>query len=758
MMITGAVQGIGFRPFMYRLAQQMQVNGWVSNIPQGVIAEIEGNSEVLDDYIRRMTTEKPALASVQSCEVTVLDASGYHDFQIRESNSAGEKRAVILPDIAVCPDCLTEFHDIADRRYHYPFINCTNCGPRWSIMESLPYDRANTSMKQFTMCPECEREYQDPANRRFHAQPNACPDCGPRVQLVSAKGEFLAEGEQAIDNVIEAIFNGMIVAVKGIGGFHLMTDACSDDAVRRLRQRKHRDEKPFAVMMPDVETADHYCRMSEKEFHALRGTAAPIVLVRKRNDIEGRKQLSALIAPNNPLLGILLPYAPLHHGLMKKLNQPVIATSGNIADEPICTDDQDALDRLGGIADLVLLHNRPIVRHADDSIVRIVADREMVLRRGRGLAPLPVVLDISTVNSILAVGGHLKNTIALNVGTSVFVSQHIGDLETAQSLQTFQRTIEDIRTMYDITPSLVVADFHPDYLSTKYAQQLSFPMLQIQHHAAHVFSCMAENRLKENVLGVSWDGTGYGEDGTIWGGEFFMWNTTEMKRVATFRSFPLPGGAAAIKEPRRTALGLLHEYSGRDLRAFADLKIMQQFSAKETALLSRMIDTNTNAPRTSSVGRLFDAVSSLLDLRHRTGYEGQAAMELESLAEQSGEQGSYPFQLNSPGTDGTIQVIDWEGMVSGIIEDLRKSTVSSVIARKFHNTLAEIIVALAITFQEKAVVLSGGCFQNAYLTERTILRLKENGFSPYWHQRIPPNDGGISLGQLYGAVILQNNK
>jgi hydrogenase maturation protein HypF len=754
-MIYGAVQGIGFRPFLYRLAQQLQVNGWVSNIPQGVIAEIEGDRETLDRYITLMHREKPDLASIHSSEVTVLDAVGYCDFQIRESSTNGTRQAVILPDIATCPDCLRELHDPSDRRYGYPFINCTNCGPRWSIMDALPYDRKNTSMKMFTMCPECQKEYEDPLNRRFHAQPNACPVCGPQVTLRSNAGTFIAEKEIAIQSIVDAIKNGKIVAVKGIGGYHLMADPYSDDAVQTLRSRKHREEKPFAVMMPDIAEAEQWCRLSEKEIHALKGTAAPIVLVRKQERGEGTR-LSELIAPNNPFLGIMLPYAPLHHLLMRALKQPVIATSGNIADEPICIDDQEALERLGGIADLFLMHDRPIVRHADDSIVRVIADREAVFRRGRGLAPLPLQMDITPKSSLLAVGGHLKNTVALNIGASAFVSQHIGDLETERSMDAFRKTVEDIRTMYALQPETVVADRHPDYLSSKYAQCLPLPLKLVQHHAAHIYSCMAENRLKSNLMGVAWDGTGYGDDGTIWGGEFFIWKNGAMKRIGTFRSFPLPGGWIAVKEPRRAAFGLFHEYTGGNIRSLAGLPPFAAFSEAEMVTMSRMIAGRINAPRTSSAGRLFDAVSSLLGIRQRTAYEGQAAMDLEAMIDSQTDAGLYRFTMKKKQDDPGIQEIDWQQMIAGIIDDVRDRLPSSVIAQKFHNTLSEIILAMAEAAGERTVVLSGGCFQNAYLTERTIDRLREFGFNPYWHQRIPPNDGGISLGQLYCEALSQN--
>ncbi|MFZ4620163.1 MAG: carbamoyltransferase HypF [Bacteroidota bacterium] len=750
--IHGAVQGIGFRPFIYRLAGELKLNGWVSNIPEGVVIEAEGTEEQLEQFKIKIDSDKPVLAAIYTCEVTVLDAAGYSSFEIRESVQSGKKQAAILPDIAVCPDCLRELFDPNDRRFRYPFINCTNCGPRLTIIEALPYDRATTSMKKFTMCPDCQKEYDDPNNRRFHAQPNACPKCGPHVVLTTNAGKKIAEYDDAVLQTADAIRKGLIVAVKGIGGFHLMADPFNDKAVRSLRERKHREEKPFALMVPTVAEAKQYCSIGEAEEKAMFSTHAPIVLVKKNT---GETKLSHQIAPNNPMLGVMLPYSPLHHLLMRELSQPVIATSGNLSDEPICTENEDALEKLGGIADLFLLHDRPIVRHADDSIIRIIAGREMVIRRARGLAPLPVLLPQDPGTTVLAVGAHLKNTVALNVGRSVFVSQHIGDLETEQSLDAFKRTIADFKTMYAVTPEYVVTDKHPEYLSTQYAGELNIPVKQVQHHAAHIFSCMAENHLTDEVFGVSWDGTGLGDDGTIWGGEFFHYAEREMKRIGTFRSFPLPGGSSAIKEPRRSALGMLYEMSGGKIGSLMQNCSIEQFSQQEVSTLVQMMEKDFNSPRTSSAGRIFDAVSSLTGLKHKMGYEGQGAMELESIIGDDTSEEHYTFSLAPRSGDGDITEVRWEEMINDIMREMKDLFPKRSISRKFHNTMAEIIIAMAERSGAKNVVLSGGCFQNAYLTERTIMRLKQEGFVPYWHQRIPPNDGGISLGQLYGAVLME---
>ena len=748
--IHGAVQGIGFRPFIYRLAGELKLNGWVSNIPEGVVIEAEGTLKRLEQFSERIHSELPALASIYSCEVTVLDPAGYASFEIRESSHSGKKQAVILPDIALCPDCLNEMIDPKNRRYRYPFINCTNCGPRLTIIESLPYDRKHTSMVRFTMCPECQKEYDDPADRRFHAQPNACAACGPQLMLTTNAGKTVAVQDAAILQAADAIRKGMIVAIKGIGGFHLMADPFNDKAVRTLRERKHREEKPFALLMPTITEAERYCEISEFEMKALSSPHAPIVLLKK---LKKETPLSPHIAPNNPLFGVLLPYSPVHHLLMRELGGPVIATSGNLSDEPICIDNEDAVQKFGGIADLMLMHDRPIVRQADDSIIRIIGGQEMVLRRARGLAPLPVRLAVDPKRSLIAVGAHLKNTIALNVGSSVFVSQHIGDLETEQSLTAFQETISDLTHMYDVVPEAVVADKHPEYLSTKFAETMNIPCIKIQHHAAHIFSCMAENHLTDDVFGAAWDGTGFGDDGTIWGGEFFYYRDKEMKRVGTFRQFPLPGGSAAVKEPRRSALGMLHEMSGGDYGSVQQNCSIEQFSQQDVSTLAQMMKKGINSPMTSSAGRIFDAVSSLTGLKHKLGFEGQGALELESIIGDGTCEELYGFSISESSSEGKIAVIDWEQMITGIIDDMRIHSAKNIIAQKFHNTMAEIIVRMAKKSNTRAVVLSGGCFQNAYLTERTIKRLTDEGLVPYRHQRIPPNDGGISLGQLYGAVL-----
>ena len=755
--IRGAVQGVGFRPFVFRLASELKLCGWVNNSPQGVFIEAEGAREQLVKFLLRLDSEKPPRSFIQSLESLWLDATGYEKFEIRESESAGEKSAFVLPDIATCPDCLREIFDPKNRRHFYPFTNCINCGPRFSIIESLPYDRANTTMKKFAMCPACQREYDNPHDRRFHAQPNACPVCGPHLELWNPAGEKIFANHQALLAVASAIRRGKIVAVKGIGGFHLMADARNENAVQLLRERKHREEKPFALLFPSLESVKMICEVSPLEERLLHSPEAPIVLLQKIED--HKSQIADAIAPANPNLGVMLPSNPLHHLLMADLKFPVVATSGNLSDEPICIDENEALERLGGIADFFLIHDRSIARHVDDSIVRVMLDREMVLRRARGFAPLPIALNsqLSALNSqpILAVGAHLKNSVALAVGKNVFISQHIGDLETEPANNAFRRVIADFEKLYDVRPQIVGADLHPDYLSTKFAGESGIPKrISVQHHIAHVLSCMAENEIVPPALGVSWDGTGYGANGEIWGGEFFQIADMHIERIAHLRPFRLPGGDKAVREPRRPAIGLLYEVFGDVAFEMSHLPPLRDISPIESSALKGMLHRKLNSPKTSSVGRLFDAVASLVNVRQQMRFEGQAAMELEFALAGIETDESYEVRITDCGLRNEKPEVnlDWEPMLKSLLTDLNGGVPTGIISAKFHNALAEAIVSVAKKNGLERVVLSGGCFQNRYLTERVVRRLREENFQPYWHQRVPPNDGGIALGQVVAAL------
>jgi hydrogenase maturation protein HypF len=747
--IRGAVQGVGFRPFVYRLATEMNLKGYVLNSSKGVFIEVEGESDLLKNFLLRLEREKPSISIIQSLEYQILDLIGYTDFEIRKSEKEEETSALILPDIATCKDCLQELFDPNDRRYLYPFINCTNCGPRFTIIEMLPYDRPRTSMKNFQMCPDCEREYHNPEDRRFHAQPIACPVCGPHIELWDFNGESIAEKENAIYLTIDLINQGKILAIKGIGGFHLVVNAVDDNAVRELRKRKHREEKPFALMFPDIEQIKQVCEVNELEERLLLSPEAPIVLLRKKVNLNQFK-ISEFIAPDNPYLGIMLPYTPLHHILMRFLKKPIVATSGNLSEEPICIDEYEALERLKGIADYFLVHNRPILRHSDDSIVRIIHNREFVIRRARGYAPLPYLLNDEDKKNLIAVGGHLKNTISLKKGKQVFISQHIGDLSTLESFKAFQRTISDFMNLYEVGEVKFVGDLHPEYLSTKFLKEQKIEFKLVQHHLAHIAACKLENDVKGQALGVSWDGTGYGFDGKIWGSEFYLIDDESFEHLGQFRKFYLPSGEKAIKEPKRTLAGILYEIYGDDILNFHILK--SKFDEIEFKLIVSQIEKKINSPECVSAGRLFDAVSSLIGITDYSNFEGQAAMKLE-FAIENGINDFYEFEFHKK----AIVIIDWEKIIKGILEDLEKGVSKNKIAAKFHNTLTEIIVEFARFTNQRKVLLSGGCFQNVYLLERTIERLKEENFQVYWHQRVPTNDGGISFGQI-AAYNLRNRK
>lgn len=776
--ICGAVQGVGFRPFVYRLARELNLNGWVNNSLQGVFIEVEGDLQVLEEFKQRLEIDKPIRSHIDSLDAVWLPPVGYSQFEIRASEltAEGSKSAIVLPDLATCQDCLQDIFDHHNRRFRYPFTNCTNCGPRYSIIKTLPYDRSNTTMGFFAMCPNCHGEYHDQGDRRFHAQPNACPVCGPVLQLWNRQGQVLAEGHRALLQATAAISRGQIVAVKGLGGFQLLVDATNAVAVDQLRLRKHRPHKPFAVMYRSIQQIVRVCDIETPEEQWLRSPEAPIVLLARRS---GASALAGNVAPGNPNLGVMLPYTPLHHLLMAELDFPIVATSGNFSNEPICIDEGEALERLGKIADIFLVHNRPITRPVDDSVVRSILGEQMVIRRARGYAPLPVtILDKSSHHTthssilsqsisncqypfILAVGGHLKNTIAIAVEKQVFISQYIGNLHSPQAFEAFKDAIYSLSNIYDFKPSVIACDSHPDYVSTQFAHQLAaeilqqekrqVPVISVQHHYAHVLAVMAEHKLSFPVLGVPWDGTGYGLDGTMWGGEFLFINETGFQRVGHWRSFPLPGGDKAILEPRRLGLGLLYELWGDKLFDYLDLEQLGFRDWRELKLIIQMLNRKINAPETSSVGRLFDAIAFLVGHGENISFEGQAAMALEFAINGLVTDDYYPFNLSE---DAGCIILDWEPLVLEIIRDFHDQMPVGVISAKFHNTLVESIIKVSKKFPEVPVVLTGGCFQNRYLLERTIQRLKTEGIIHYWSKQIPVNDGGLALGQV--MAILRN--
>ncbi|MCE7946600.1 MAG: carbamoyltransferase HypF [Chloroflexi bacterium CFX4] len=757
--IGGIVQGVGFRPFIYRLAHELALAGWIVNAPQGVIIELEGDSAALDTFLARLPHEKPAHALITHLEQQSIPPCGETAFEIRHSHADGAKTALILPDLATCPDCLRELFDPADRRYRYPFINCTYCGPRYSVILGLPYDRPNTTMRAFRLCPACRAEYETPLDRRFHAQPTACPACGPQLAAWSVRGEVLASREAALHLAESALRDGQIVALKGLGGFQLLCDGRNAQSVQLLRARKARPEKPFAVMLPDLDSARRLCEVDDVEAALLTSAAAPIVLLKLRS--AGSAVIAAEVAPHNPYLGVMLPYTPLHHLLMRDLGFPIVATSGNLSGEPICTDEHEALARLGSLADLFLVHDRPIARAVDDSVVRAALGKPLVLRRARGYAPLPVPL-LEKVPPLIAVGAHQKNTLAIAEGERAILSQHIGDLENAESERAFTSTLRDLAQMHALTPRMIVCDAHPDYLSTQHAETFAasygVPLLRVQHHYAHALACMAENQIAPPFLAVVWDGTGYGADGTIWGGEFLRVEAVGFTRVGTWRPFPLIGGEAAAREPRRSALGALWQMYGGSLpSALYNLPTLRTFSAAELRLVEQAARRGVNMPYTSSVGRLFDAMASLLDLNQRMSFEGQAAMRLEFAAESVGHSQntdeSYPFDMTTITTENQqlVRIIDYAQLFEAVMNDLRQNVSTTVIARRFHQTLCAVIVAQARAAQLERVALCGGCFQNRFLLEGAAAALQRAGFAPFWARQVPPNDGGIAYGQIIAA-------
>jgi len=737
--LRGAVQGVGFRPTVYRLATGLRLDGWVRNTGEGLEIEVEGTSEVIDRFLLQLNTGRPRAAVVSTQEILRVAPSGAIGFEILPSDESGNlmgaKSAAVLPDLATCEECLGEIFDPANRRYLYPFTNCTLCGPRYTILLGIPYDRPNTTMRNFELCVSCRREYDSHGNRRFHAQPNACSKCGPnlRVFLASARDN---ENQSPFALASQALARGEIVAMKGVGGFHLMVDARNSDAVKRLRERKHREAKPFAMLMPSIECARSYCDLNPAEEELLQASAAPIVLLQQK-DIH---DLAPEVAQSSSAFGIMLPSSPMQHLLMAEFPFPIVATSGNRTGEPIAIHNEEALLRLHDIADLFLLHDRPIERPCDDSVVRVLTSSRtstpQMLRRARGYAPLPIST-ATELTPVLAVGGHLKNTVAIAIGKQVFLSQHIGDLDSLETRDAFQNAIDDLCRLYRFKPEAIVCDLHPDYASTMWAhsraRQLGIPVVQVQHHHAHLASCAAENRLIGDYLGVAWDGAGLGEDGTIWGGEFFLASDDGFDRIAYLRPFSLPGGEAAMRDCSRPAASLLWEIFGVNQ---PNALVPRPHGMRSIA----MLEAGVSAPRSSSIGRLFDAMAYLSGAAELNLFEGHAAMCLEGAIGRTQTDLSYEIKQDKG-------VGDWSSLVEELLADKRDNLDLGLISAKFHNALANWIVAVARGTDLRKVVLSGGVFQNAYLTSRASHLLESNGFEVFTHHLVPANDCGLSLGQ-----------
>ncbi len=724
--MRGIVQGVGFRPFVYNLAGTLHLGGWVLNSSAGLVTEAEGEPAAVQAFLKALTEEAPPLAWIQEREVTELAPAGERSFTIRESVAETGEFALVSPDVATCDECIRDFTDPGNRRYGYPFTNCTNCGPRYTIIRDIPYDRPHTTMAGFRMCAECRAEYDDPGNRRFHAQPNACPVCGPSLSAPVAEARRrLAAGE--------------IVAVKGLGGLHLACDARNERAVTRLRERKRRSDKPFALMARDVGAVEEICLVSDAERQALHGPRRPIVILPRRPG----PSIPEAIAPGNRTLGVMLPYTPLHHLLFSGAPySALVMTSGNISEEPIVVSNEEALERLRAIADWFLLHDRDIYMRTDDSVVRVFEGAERVMRRSRGYAPQ--VIDLGrNVPELLACGGELKNVFCLTKGRHAILSQHIGDLENYETLMFFEETLANLKKLFRVAPRAVAHDLHPLYLSTRYALEFALPRVAVQHHHAHVASCMIENGLEGEVIGVAFDGTGYGTDGAIWGGEFLVAGYAGFERRAHLRYVPLAGGDAAVREPWRAALSHLVDTFGPN----APFDAVPESRAR---VVRQMIARNFNTVPTSSCGRLFDAVASIIGLRHEVNFEGQAAIELEAIAE-DGESGRYPFE--------TGEEVDFRPALERIACEAAAGISRSVIAARFHNTVAAAIIETCRRIGGgKRVCLSGGTFQNMRLLKSAVEGLRGAGFEVFLHARVPPNDGGIALGQAaIAACLLQKD-
>ena len=744
--VAGIVQGVGFRPFVYRLANECGLTGVISNTPAGVSIEVQGEAEAVEKFLERLPKEIPPLARITGFTPRDAELREENSFQIAASLMGQAARALISPDVTVCEDCLREMMSPRDRRFRYPFINCTNCGPRFTIIRDIPYDRERTSMAAFKMCGACQSEYENPVSRRFHAQPNACWDCGPQVLLLAADGTRKDVAEP-IREAARLLQQGSVVAIKGLGGFHLACDAQNELAVEKLRERKRRVEKPFAIMVRRVEDAERFCVVDDASRKLMNSMERPIVLLPRRPEVA----FAAGVAPGNRYLGVFLPYTPLHHLLLQSGKfEALVMTSGNLSEEPIAIDNEEAVRRLQRIADAFLVHDREIVRRCDDSVARVAAGQAQKLRRSRGFVPVPVQLE-KEMQPVLAVGGELKNTVCVVRGSEAFLSQHVGDLENLESYRFFEEAVQHLQRILETEPKVIAHDLHPDYFSTKWAQERTgVELVGVQHHHAHIAACMAENHLDGKVIGIALDGTGYGTDGAIWGGEVLVADYLGFERAGHLEYLPLPGGAAAIHEPWRMAVSYLSKHYGKDLEKL-ELPFLAEMDSRKLAVVLQMMEREINSPRTSSCGRLFDAVAATVGLRGTVNFEAQAAIELEMAARDSTSEAAYPMDLDWQGATwqiGTKPLFDW------LLRDIRKQVSVADMSRKFHNGLALVLLDVAERIREKTglnrVCLSGGCFLNTLLLETMLAEVRERSFEVFFHSEVPAGDGGISLGQ---AVI-----
>jgi len=739
--ITGVVQGVGFRPFIYQLAYRYHLNGFILNTSTGVNMELEGEMNAIEAFTEALHQELPPLARIDSLSSEETHCVGHTSFQILQSNTEDQKSTLVSPDIALCENCLQELHDPANRRYAYPFINCTDCGPRYSIIDTLPYDRPNTSMHSFTMCKACQKEYNDPLDRRFHAQPISCPNCGPTLKLLDPKGNVLEEVSDAIKSTADAIKKGSIVAIKGLGGFHLVCDATNTSAVDTLRKRKQRPLKPFAVMFSDIESIKASAELSLMEAELINSKEKPIVIVPKRRDT----CISPLVAPGMDRIGVFLPYTPLHYLLLEMVNVPLVATSANHSDEPIIRNCDELLEKLGTVVDMVIDHDRDIRNANDDSVLQMAGEVKITLRMSRGYAPKSMKLPFKSEKKILAIGANQKSSIALIFDDTLIMSPYIGDLNSLEAFEYFERTLLSFKRFYDFEPDVIVYDKHPEYMTTKWAQHLKkkHPTLQaieLQHHYAHLLAVMGEHYIEEKVLGFAFDGTGYGDDGTIWGGEVMIADHQTYERILTLTPFRLLGGEKAIKEPRRSALSLLFEtYSLDEIHAL-HLPLLKQFLKEEINMLHKAWKKGINAPLCSSMGRLFDAVASIADIVQVSGFEGESGLYMEAYVDENITD-IFEFEIDN----GTINL---ESMVKAMVQMEDKHIMIST----FFNTVTEIIFQIAQKHPSLPLLFSGGVFQNKVLVEKISRRCKQEKRSTYFQNETAINDGGIALGHAWYAL------
>ena len=745
--VRGIVQGVGFRPYIYRLAQRFHLTGTILNSESGVSIEVQGTTDDVNTFLRTLPAETPPLAQLHEISTSPMNLKQESSFLILQSTRSSTANTFISPDIATCKDCTSELLDPTDRRHRYPFTNCTNCGPRFTIVRSVPYDRAQTSMAGFRMCTACQAEYDDPLNRRFHAQPNACWDCGPQLQLVDRAGT--PQPGDPLAQAIRLLQQGSILAIKGLGGFHLAVDAHQPNAVQELRRRKARGKKPFAIMVRDTSAAAKLCTLTPQDAALLESIQRPIVLIPRRTAAFNH------LAPDGNHLGLFLPYTPLHHLLFANTRlDALVMTSANLSEEPIAIDNTEALTRLATIADFFLLHNRDILLRCDDSVVQNLHGRTQFIRRSRGFVPAPIQLKDS-VPSILAVGGELKNTVCVSRGRYAFLGQHIGDLENLSAYDFFQESIHHLQQILEVQPTLIAHDLHPGYLSTQWARsQTDAPTIAVQHHHAHIASCMAENHLTGKVIGIALDGTGYGTDGTAWGSEILIADLHDFERAAHLAYTPMPGNAQAIHEPWRMAVAHLWQTFGHDWRDHLPPSLLANIPTQSLNLVEQMLHTKTNSPLTSSCGRLFDAVAALVLGRLTVSYEAQAAIALEACCDPRTDLGAYTFALsNATGLqDDACLQIDARPLFAAILEDLHHDVAPGILSRRFHNGLADILTEATLRIVQRTgldrVCLSGGVFLNAILSNSLDARLTSAGCNVFTHSQVPPGDGGLSLGQL----------